>query len=551
MARGVDDAVAQGGTTVSQESHMTDFIVVGAGASGSVVARRLLDRGYSVHVLEAGPSDTNPDIHTSSGWPALLHSGQDWVFMTAPQRHANNRRLYWPRGKVLGGSSSLNGQIYLRGHCSDYDGWAQLGCAGWDFGSIFGLFLRSEDHVDGASRWHGAGGLLPVERITRPNPTSVAFVEAANDLGHRFIDDFNGPHQAGVGYSQVTTRNGRRASAWQSFMAPVLGDSRLTVTTGALVQHVIIRSGRAVGVQYAVGGQIRRACAEREVILSAGTLGSPKLLLLSGIGPAEHLAEVGVKVVVDLPGVGENLHDHLLVSNVYEASRPMEPAHHNLLECQLFTSSAYWRGPGPDLQPVFMHVVYPAEGYPVPRNGYTIAPGIIRPRSRGTLRLASADPATAPWCDPNVLAEPYDLEALVDAVEICREIGASSAFDDWRYAEVAPGPRVRTRDHLREYVRRAVGTYHHQVGTCRMGVDDDAVVAPDLRVRGVEGLRVVDASVMPSVTAGNTNAPAIMIGEKASDLIAGMPTSQRITAITARRDRRDRASVAGRCPESR
>ncbi len=536
---------------VSHRTHTTDFIVVGAGASGSVVARRLLDRGYSVHVLEAGPADINPDIHISSRWPALLHSGQDWAFMTTPQRHANNRRLYWLRGKVLGGSSSLNGQIYIRGHRSDYDEWAQLGCKGWDFESILPLFLRSEDHVDGASRWHGAGGPLPVERITRPNPTSVAFIDAASALGHPVIDDFNGPRQAGVGYSQVTTRNGRRASAWRSFMAPVRGNPRLAVTTGALVHHAVIRGGRAVGVQYSARGQILQASADSEVVLCAGTVGSPKLLMLSGIGPAEHLTEIGVKATVDLPGVGENLHDHLLVSNIYEAARPMEPPHHNLLECQLFTSTAYWRGPGPDLQPLFMHLVYPAEGYPVPRNGYTIAPSIIRPRSRGILRLVSADPAAAPRCDPNVLAEPYDVEALVDAVEICREIGASAAFDEWRYAEVAPGPAARTRDHLRAYVRRAVGSYHHQVGTCRMGVDDDAVVTPDLRVRGVAGLRVADVSVMPSITAGNTHAPAIMIGEKASDLIMGAPVSRGVTAATARHDPRGRAVAAGRPQESR
>ncbi|OBA62427.1 choline dehydrogenase [Mycobacterium sp. 1100029.7] len=530
---------------------MTDFIVVGAGPAGSVLTRRLLDRGYSVHVLEAGPADTHPDIHSSARWPALLHGGQDWAFMTTPQRHANNRRLFWPRGKVLGGSGSLNGQIYIRGHCADYDGWAQLGCTGWDFDSVFDLFLRSEDHVDGASPWHGAGGLMPVERITRPNPTSVAFVEAAHALGHPVVDDFNGPTQAGVGYNQLTTRRGRRASAWQSFVAPVLGHPRLTVTTNALVHHVLIRGGRAVGVQYSVHGEILRASAESEVVLSAGTVGSPQLLLLSGIGPAEHLSEMGVQVSVDLPGVGENLHDHALVSNVYEAARPMVAPQHNLLECQLFTSSAYWRGPGPDLQPLFMNLVYPAEGYPVPRNGYTIAPGIIRPRSRGTLRLASNDPAVAPLCDPNVLAEPYDLEALVDAVEICREIGAHPAFDGWRYAEVAPGPQARTRDQLRHYVRRAVNSYHHQVGTCRVGIDDDAVVAPDLRVRGIDGLRVADASIMPSVTAGNTNAPTIMIGEKAADLIVGSSQRQRVTAAAARRDRPGRAAVAGKLPEPR
>jgi choline dehydrogenase len=508
---------------MTNPTHLTDYIVVGAGSSGSVVARRLLDHGHSVRVLEAGPVDTNPDIHTSSGWPALLQSDLDWAFMTTPQRHANNRRLYWPRGKVLGGSSSLNGQIYARGHRSDYDGWAQAGCEGWDFDSLFRLFLRSEDHVDGADPWHGTGGPLPVERITRPNPTSAAFIEGANALGHRVTDDFNGPHQVGVGYNHVTTRNGRRASAWQSFIGPVLGNPRLTVTTGALVHHVVVRGGRAVGVQYSVGSEVFLALADAEVVLSAGTIGSPKLLMLSGIGPAEHLADVGVTVTADLRGVGQNLHDHLVVSNVYEASRPMEPAHHNLLESQLFTSSAHWKGPSPDLQPLFMQLVYPAEGYPVPQNGYTIAPGIVRPQSRGTLRLASADPAADPLCDPNILAESYDLEALVDAVEICREIGASRAFIDWRYMEIAPGPRAHTRDHLREYVRRAASSYHHQVGTCRMGIDDGAVVAPDLTVRGIDGLRVADASIMPSITTGNTNAPAIMIGEKASDLITGVP----------------------------
>ncbi|QZA19286.1 GMC family oxidoreductase N-terminal domain-containing protein [Mycobacterium malmoense] len=506
------------------ETPVSDYIVVGAGSSGSVVARRLLDGGFTVHVIEAGPIDTNPDIHSTHGWPALLHSPQDWAFHTAPQRHANNRSLFWPRGKVLGGSSSMNGLIYIRGHRSDYDGWAAQGCSGWDFDSVLPLFLRSEDHVDGVGVWHGAGGPLSVERITRPHPTSEAFVEAASALGHPVTDDFNGAQMVGVGYNHITSRGGRRASAWQSFVAPVLGHPALRVTTGALVHRVLLGEGRATGVEYSIGQTMHTARAEAEVVLSAGTIGSPQILMRSGIGPAAHLDAVGVPVAVDVPGVGQNLHDHLLLSNMYEAEFPLTDGHHNLLESQLFAASRGWRGVGPDLQPVFLHIVYPAPGYPVPAHGYTIAAGVIRPRSRGTLRLASADPQTAPLCDPNVLSESQDLDALLDCVEMCREIGASQKFKAWRKDEAAPGREARTREDLRRYAFRAVDTYHHQVGTCRMGIDDGAVVTPDLAVRGVAGLRVADASIMPSVTSGNTNAPSIMIGEKAADLLTG-PTA--------------------------
>ena len=495
-----------------------DYVIVGAGSSGSVIARRLLDRGHSVHVIEAGPVDDDERVHSPQSWPLLLQSELDWAAMTVPQRHANNRSLYWPRGKVLGGSSSLNGMIYIRGHRSDYDSWAYAGCPGWDWDSMLPLFKRSEDHVDGENAWHGKGGPLPVSRIAEPHPTAAAFVEAAVALGHPLTEDFNGERMIGAGFNHATVRDGRRMSAWQSFVAPVLGNPALTVTTGARVHRVLLEDGRAVGVEYAADGALHRAYASAETVLSGGVIGSAQTLLLSGIGPAEQLREVGVDVAVDLPGVGENLHDHLLVSNVYEASRPLPPGRANLLESQLFASTDA-RRPGPDLQPLFLHMVYPAESYPVPEHGYTIAPGIVRPLSRGTLRLASADPEAAPLLDPNVLAEGYDLEALVDAVELCREIGGQAAFEAWRKAEVAPGPEARTRDDLRAYVRRAVGTYHHQVGTCRMGQDALAVVDPELRVYGVPGLRVADASIMPSVPSGNTNAPSIMVGEKASDLI--------------------------------
>lgn len=495
-----------------------DYVVVGAGSAGSVIARRLLDQGHSVHVLEAGPADDDPMIGSPQAWPGLLGSDLDWAVPTAPQKHANDRSIIWPRGKVLGGSSSINGMIYIRGHRSDYDSWAYNGCPGWDWDSVLPLFKRSEDHVDGASEWHGAGGPLPVSRIADPHPTALSFVEAATALGIPQTDDFNGAQMSGVGFNHLTARDGRRMSAWQSFMAPVAGNPKLTVTTGARAHRILFDGERAVGVEYAVDGTLCRARATAEVVLSAGVIGSAHLLLLSGIGPAAQLKQFGIEVRNDLPGVGENLHDHAVVFNVYEATRPLPPGKANLLEAQFFASTDPAR-PGPDIQPLFFHIVYPAEGYPAPEHGYTITPGIVRPLSRGTLRLASADPEAAPLVDPNMLAEAYDLEALVDAVELCREIGASAAFDDWRKAETAPGPGARTRDDLRAYVRRAISTYQHQVGTCRMGLDSLSVVDPSLRVHGVPGLRVADASIMPAVPSGNTNAPSIMIGEKASDLI--------------------------------
>lgn len=499
---------------------VADFIVIGAGSAGSVLTRRLLDAGHSVHVIEAGSVDSDPNIHSPQGWPMLLTGPNDWAVMTTPQSHANNRSLFWPRGKVLGGSSSLNGMIYIRGHRSDYDAWAANGAEGWSWNEVLPLFKRSERHADGANEFHGGSGLLPVERIKDRHELAEAFVDAAKNLGHKETEDFNGELMEGVGFNHTTTHNGRRASAWQSFVAPVLDHAQLTVTTGAEVSRIVVDSGRATGVVYTVDGQVRRASATSEVILSAGAIGSPKLLMLSGIGPAAHLRDVGVDTVVDLPGVGENLHDHLLAGNIYEASQPPAAGRHNLLESQLYAHSNQTDEEAPDLQPLFLHLPYPTDGGPAPQNGYTIAPGIVRPRSRGTLRLASADPSAAPLVDPNILAEEYDLEALVDAIIMCREIGAQDAFAPFRKAEFTP-TGTQSRDQLREFARQVAGTYHHQVGTCKMGIDDLSVVDPQLRVRGVTGLRVADASIIPSVPSGNTNAPAIMIGEKAADLILG------------------------------
>lgn len=500
---------------------VADYVIVGAGSAGSALARRLVDAGKTVHVLEAGLADTADEIHSPQGWPLLLGGEQDWSVMTVPQEHADNRSLYWPRGKVLGGSSSLNGMIYMRGHRADYDGWAQQGCVGWSWEDVRPLFLRSENHLAGEDDHHATGGPLPVSQITTPHPTAQAFVEAAVAAGHKRTHDFNGDDMRGVGFNEMTVESGRRMSAWQSFVEPIRDSSLLRVTTNALADKVVIDNGRAVGVEYLVDGERRCACATAEVILSAGTIGSPAVLLRSGVGPAWHLAELGIAVVQELPGVGENLHDHPLISVVYESKQPLPPGENNLLEAQFYADSEGWTGEAPDLQPLFLHLVYPAEGYEMPEHGFTIAAGIVAPRSRGTIRLASSDPTTPPLVDPNILADPYDLEALCDAIEMCREIARQAPLEEWREREAAPGPEAVTREDIRAFARRSVSTYHHQVGTCRMGVHELAVVDPQLRVRGISGLRVVDASIMPVVPSCNTNAPAIMVGEKAADLILG------------------------------
>ena len=499
----------------------TEYIVVGAGSAGSALVRRLVDAGHSVHVIEAGAADTNPAIHSPQGWPALLMSPDDWAVMTTPQEHLGGRVVYWPRGKTLGGSSSMNGMIYMRGDRSDYDGWAAQGATGWSWDDVLPYFRRSEDHADGADEFHGAGGPLHVERIPGEarNPVAAAFVEAALAAGIAPTDDFNRDVLDGAGFNHTTTKDGRRHSAWQAFVAPVLDSPLLTVTTGALVHRVIVEDARAVGVEYSVGDATHTARAGREVVLSAGAIGSPAILLRSGIGPRAHLDAVGVEVVADVPGVGENLHDHLLVSVIYESNEPVPAGRWNLLESQFYARSSAWDGPAPDLQPLFIHLPYPTDGGAVPEQGYTIVAGTVRPYSRGTIRLASADPTEAPLVDPNIFADERDLEAMVDAIELVRDVGGQQALAPFRKAEFVPGPGVTTRDELRDFARRTVGTYHHQAGTCRMGQDAASVVDPALHVRGVAGLRVADASVMPFVPSANTNAPSIMIGEKAADLV--------------------------------
>lgn len=508
-----------------------NYVVIGAGSAGCVIASRLTeDTDTRVLVLEAGGDDRMPgirdaevmrNIQTPSTLWNLWESPVDYAYLTTPQEHAAERPVFWPRGKVLGGSSSLNGMIYVRGHRLDYDDWAYHGCAGWDWKSVFPLFLRSEDHEDGASGFHGEGGPLSVTRIHEPSPVALAFIESAKELGIPETDDFNGRRMVGAGLNHLTVRDGKRCSASDAFLRPAMSRPNLTVALDAKVRRLVFEGGRCVGVEYAAGGDVRTARAEAEVILCAGTIGSPELLLRSGIGPAEHLRSVGVEVVLDLLGVGENLHDHLLVPIVYEATRELPEPRANHLEAQFFWKTD-GRLPVPNLQPLLATFPAPVEGYDPPEHGYTIMPGIVRPLSRGRLRLRSADPADGLDLDPAYFSETADLEAMVDCLELCREVGDAGPFGEWRGTEIAPGPDVNTREELRDYARRQCITYHHQVGTCKMGVDDMAVVDPELQVRGVDGLRVADASIMPAVTTGNTNAPTVMIGEKASEMIRGV-----------------------------
>jgi choline dehydrogenase len=497
-----------------------DVVVVGSGSGGAVVARRLADAGAEVVLLEAGGADLNPAIHDPGRLFELWDSEWDWGYRTLPQAACAGRELHWPRGKVLGGSSALNGMIYARGHRSDYDTWAYLGNEGWGYDDVLPLFRRSEDFDRGASAYHGAGGPMHVLSRYEPHPAIAALTAAAQEAGVPFNDDHNGERLEGVALCQLTIKDGVRHSTAVAFLAPVADAPNLTVLTGAHAQRLLFEGQRCVGVELVRNGEIARIRAEGEVIVCGGTVESPKLLLLSGIGAADELARLGIGVVADVPGVGRNLHDHLLSPVIHRASRPVPPPLPGLqpLHSHLFAHSRPGL-PGPDIQPLFFHLPLYLEGMEGPPDGYTLMAGAIRPASRGTLRLASADPAAPPLIDPALLSCDVDVDALVAAIELCREIGGQAALAGWRDRELYPGPDVQTRKELRDYVRSTAITYHHQVGTCKMGVDDQAVVDPQLRVRGVEGLRVADASVMPFVSSGNTHAPTVMIGERAADLV--------------------------------
>ncbi|MBX7218379.1 MAG: choline dehydrogenase [Blastocatellia bacterium] len=518
---------------------MFDYIIVGAGSAGCVLAHRLTENPQvKVLLLEAGGPDTRQEIHIPAAFSKLFKSDCDWAYHTEPQAGLNGRKLFWPRGKTLGGSSSINAMIYIRGHARDYDHWETLGNSGWGYRDVLPFFKKSEHQERGPSEFHGVGGPLNVADLRTVNPTAQAFVEAGAEIGLARNSDFNGAQQEGVGLYQVTQKNGRRHSTAAGFLKPALKRPNLTVYTQAQVTGLVLEKGRAVGVNYVRQGQAATARAEREVILSGGAINSPQLLMLSGIGPADELRRHGIDVRVDLPGVGQNLQDHLLQAVCYECTQPVTLASAeklgNIINYLLFRKGPLSSNVGeggafvksslaeavPDLQFLFGAVYYVNHGFTkVEGHGFTIAPVLVQPKSAGFLRLASADPLAAPVIEPNYCQVASDLKILVEGVKLARSIGQAKAFDKFRGAERFPGSQAKTDAELAEYVRNTVETLYHPVGTCKMGTDEMAVTDSELRVRGVAGLRVVDASVMPTIVNGNTNAPTIMIAEKAAALM--------------------------------
>jgi len=509
---------------------MFDYIVVGAGSAGCVLASRLTeDPKTTVLLLEAGGEDRRKEIHIPAAFSKLFKTECDWAYYTEPEPHLNQRRLYWPRGKVLGGSSSINAMIHIRGNPRDYDRWREGGGEGWGFSDLAPYFSKLEK---------SNGGLLSVEPLRCVNPLSKVFVEAAMEIGLPRNEDFNGSTQEGAGIYRVTQKKGRRFSAAAAYLRPALRRPNLTVHTQAQVPTVLFSRTRATGVRYVRGGRPAESLAGREVILAGGAINSPQLLMLSGIGPADHLRSLSIQPVADLSGVGENLQDHLSVVTACESTKPITLAGAetmaSLLRFVLFgsgplTSNVAEAGAflktrsdeqAPDLQLLFGPVYYLNHGFTRPEgHGFSVGPALLHPRSRGRIRLRSADPFAPPAIEAHYLADPHDLEVLTEGVSLARRIMQAKAFDAFRGAEVYPGPGVASHAAIVEYIRGMAETLYHPVGTCKMGSDAAAVVDSRLRVRGVDGLRVVDASIMPAIISGNTNTPTIVIAERAADLI--------------------------------
>ena len=523
---------------------MYDYIIVGAGSAGCVLAARLsADSSVSVLLLEAGPADSASEIQAPAALSRLFQSSYDWNYTTVPQHRAAGRSIYWPRGKVLGGSSSMNAMIYIRGNRHDFQAWPdEYGGQGWGYPDLMPYFRRAEDNSRGASAYHGAGGPLAVTDPRYKSPACEAFIAAAREQGAAANTDFNGPRQDGVGWYQVTQRKGRRWSAATGYLHPAMSRPNLTVHTSALVTKILIDDGQATGVTYLRHGQVETARTAGEVILSAGAVNSPQLLMLSGIGPADHLIETGVEVVADSPGVGANLSDHPALPVIWSTPRlrglwektgnagalrwqltHRGPVASNVAESGGFAHSEPGL-PAPDLQ---LHVIpapYTDQGLADPaQRAMSVLVGLVDVKSRGRIRLRSADPRHRPAIDPGYLSDASDARALLAGLKMVREFVTARPMAAICRSEIAPGAHVRSDAELLEFIRSSVVTLYHPVGTCAMGSVTrwGTVVDPQLKVRGVAGLRVVDASVMPAVPRGNTNAPVIAIAERAADLIAG------------------------------
>ncbi|KYC43510.1 choline dehydrogenase [Scytonema hofmannii PCC 7110] len=513
-----------------------DYVVIGAGSAGCVVANRLTeDSNTTVLLLEAGGPNTKPEIQNPLDWTKLWGTEVDWAYFTEAEPYLNGRKLYCPRGKVLGGTSSINAMIYIRGNRHDYDRWQELGNPGWSYQDVLPYFKKSENQQRGASQFHGVDGLLSVTDPVAPAVTSQKFVEAAIALGYEQNPDFNGAQQEGAGLYQLTIKDGKRESTASAFLLPILHRPNLTVTTEALVTRLLLEGTRTVGVEYQHNGIIHQVRVDREVILCAGVFDSPKLLMLSGIGPAEHLRSLGIPVIVNLPGVGQNLQDHLHVPVAHQSTQALEPApSSNIAEAGLFLHSKSNLDAMPDLQFFSAPVLWVPPAYAREGAGFVTTVCLNHPQSRGSVHLRSASAKDSPVIQMNYLQSESDLQKLVAGVKLIRQLFQTEIFNEFRGEEVAPGVDKQSDEALQAYVREVCDTVYHPVGTCKMGTDSLAVVDPELRVRGVDGLRVVDASIMPTITTGNTNAPTIMIGEKAADMIkAASHVSQKVFSTTA------------------